>query len=281
MPHVSPIVSNGQIKQSVVAWCFREHWDLETTCQTVASLGGHSVEVVPPDDWPTLQKYGLTCALAPNGMPGWPFMKGLNNPVYQDEVLQRLEQMITVCGEAGFPNVISFTGYKWRNAEDPSSGEISLEEGMDNCVAALKRIAPIAESHRVTICVEHLNTRDGSHPMKGHPGYQGDDVSVVAEMIRRVGSDYIKLLFDIYHVQVMHGDIMRHIDQLQDVIGHVHTAGCPGRGELDHTQEIQYPPIMSKLLKVGYQGYVGQEFIPTRDPVEGLTEAMRLCDVPE
>ena len=114
--------------------------------------------------------------------------------------------------------------------------------------------------------MEHLNTRDNSHPMKGHPGYQGDDLDEVAAIIRKVGSPRVRLLFDVYHVQVMHGDLIRRIEQTKDIIGHVHTAGCPGRGELDDTQEVNYPAVMKKLAAIGYSGYVGQEFIPTRDP---------------
>ena len=275
-------VVNGRIKQSVVFWCFNvggDMWSLDRTCEITTMLGGKSVEIVGPEDFDTLKKHGLVCAIASNGMPGAPFMKGLNNPLYHDEVIQRTKKVIDGCADAGFPSVIAFTGYKWRDADDPNSGEIPLEEGMDNCVAGLKKLAPYAEKKGVTICLEHLNTRDDSHPMKGHPGYQGDDVDQVAAMLRRVGSDRVKLLFDIYHVQVMNGDVMRRIDQMQDIIGHVHTAGCPGRAELDDTQEVQFAPIMRKLLEVGYKGYVGQEFIPTRDPLVGLTEAMKLCDV--
>ena len=131
----------------------------------------------------------------------------------------------------------------------------------------------------VTLCLEHLNTRDDTHPMKGHPGYQGDDLDYVAEIIRRVNLPSVKLLFDIYHVQVMHGDVIRRLDENKDIIGHVHTAGCPGRGELDDNQEVNFPAIMKKLVELGYDGYVGQEFIPTRDPFAGLKEAVTLCDV--
>ena len=132
-----------------------------------------------------------------------------------------------------------------------------------------------AEKKGVTVCLEHLNTRDDSHPMKGHPGYQGDDLDYVAKIIRAVGSPRVKLLFDVYHVQIMHGDVIRRIEQCKDIIGHIHTAGNPGRGELDDTQEINYPPIMKKLLAIKYAGYVGQEFIPTRDPKAGLAEALQ------
>ena len=275
-------VTKGRIRQSVVFWCFNvagEKWDIDRTCQVTAQLGGKSVEIVGPEDWSTLKKHNLVCAIAPNGMPGAPFVKGLNNPRYHDEVITRTKKMIDDCSDAGFERVIAFTGFKYRDAEDPTSGEIPLDEGMDNCVKGLKELAPHAEKKGVTVCLEHLNTRDDTHPMKGHPGYQGDNVDQVAAMLRRVGSERVKLLFDIYHVQVMNGDVIRRIDQMKDIIGHVHTAGCPGRGELDDTQEIQYAPIMRKLLEIDYQGFVGQEFIPTRDPLQGLREAMTLCDV--
>jgi len=212
-------------------------------------------------------------------MPGWPFVKGFNNPKYHEEVIGHTKKAIDACADVGFPSVIGFSGYKWRDAEDPKSGEIPRDEGADNCVKGLKEVAAHAEKKGVTLCVEHLNTRDDTHPMKGHPGYQGDDLDWLAKVIRRVGSKRVKLLFDIYHVQIMHGDVIRRLEQNKDIIGHVHTAGNPGRGELDDKQEINYPPIMRKLLEIKYTGYVGQEFIPTRDPQEGLREAVKLCDV--
>ena len=143
----------------------------------------------------------------------------------------------------------------------------------------MKRIATHAEKKGVTVCLEHLNTRDNTDPMKGHPGYQGDDLDFVAAILRKVGSPRVKLLFDIYHVQVMHGDLIRRIEQTKDLIGHIHTAGVPGRGELSDTQEINYPAVMKKLVEIGYTGYVGQEFIPTRDPLAGLKQAVTICDV--
>ncbi len=136
-----------------------------------------------------------------------------------------------------------------------------------------------AERKGVTLCLEMLNTRASDHPMKGHPGYQGDHTEYCVDIIRRVGSPNLKLLFDVYHVQIMDGDVIRRIREHRDVIGHVHTAGNPGRGELDDTQEIQYKPIMEALIDVGYQGYVGQEFIPTRNALAGLRQAVAVCDV--
>ena len=274
--------AESKIQQSIVYWCFHsagEEWSIEKTCQVAKELGYKSVELVEPTDWPVLKKHELVCAISSNGMPGAPFMKGFNNPIYHEEVIARTKNAIDQTSDAGFPNVIAFNGFKWRDAEDPSSGEITREEGADNCVKGLKQIAAYAERKQVTICLEQLNTRDDSHPMKGHPGYQGDDMDYVADIVRRVGSDRVKLLFDIYHVQVMNGDIIRRIEQYQQFIGHVHTAGCPGRAELDTTQEVYYPAIMQKLVDIGYSGYVGQEFIPTGDPLNGLRQAKKLCDV--
>jgi sugar phosphate isomerase/epimerase len=275
-------VTNGRIRQSVVFWCFNtagENWDLDRTCRAARELGCQSVELVPPEDWATLRRHELTCAIAPNGMPGTPFIRGFNNRRYHDELIQRMSKTIDACAEARVPSIIGFSGFKWRDADNPQSGEISRDEGADNCVAGLRQLVPHAERRGVTICIEHLNTRDSSHPMKGHPGYQGDDLDWLAGILRRVNSPRVKLLFDIYHVQIMHGDVIRRIEQNKDLMGHVHTAGNPGRNELDDKQEIQYPPIMRKLLEIGYSGYVGQEFIPTRNPMEGLRQAVRLCDV--
>ena len=272
----------GNIRHSVVFWCFNiagDMWDIDKTCEIAKSLGCESVEICGPAEFPTIKKHGLTCALAANGMPGAPFMKGLNNLAYHAQVIDATTKMIDECAKYGMPSVIAFTGYKWRDAEDPNSGEISLEEGEDNCVAGLKKLAVHAEKMGVTICLEHLNTRDGSHPMKGHPGYQGDDIDYVANIVRRVGSPRVKLLFDIYHVQLMNGDVIRRLEENIDVIGHVHTAGNPGRCELDENQEINFPPILRKLVELGYKGFVGHEFIPTRDPLEGLKQAVQVCDV--
>ena len=175
-------------------------------------------------------------------------MKGFNNRRYHEEVIATTKKMIDACAAGGVPNVIAFTGYKWNDADDPKSGEISRDEGAQ-LRQGLKEVAGYAEKKGVTICVEHLNMRDHSHPMKGHPGYQGDDLDWLAGILRKVGSPRVKLLFDIYHVQIMHGDVIRRFDQCKDIIGHVHTAGNPGRAELDDTQEINYPPIMRKLLE--------------------------------
>ena len=276
------VVKNGRIRQSLALWCLDATdwgWDLERVCRLARDLGCPSVELVLPERWSFLREQGLECALAYNGMPDPPFARGLNNTAYREEVIARTHEAIDQSADFGVPNVIAFTGYKWRDAMDPASGEISLAEGADNCVESLKVLAERAQARGVTICLEQLNTRDDTHPMKGHPGYQGDDLDYCAEIVRRVGSPNVKLLFDIYHVQVMNGDVIRRLRQYRDIIGHVHTAGNPGRAELDDRQEINYPAVMKALLEIGYTGYVGQEFIPTRDPEQALAEAVALCDV--
>jgi hydroxypyruvate isomerase len=149
---------------------------------------------------------------------------------------------------------------------------------MDNCVKGYKQIMGYAEQKKVTLCLEMLNSKV-NETMKGHPGYMGDHTDWCIDLIKKVGSERMKLLFDIYHVQIMDGDVISRIRQHKDFIGHVHTAGNPGRRELDDKQEINYKPIMQALIDVGYKGYVGQEFIPTRDPLAGLREAVALCDV--
>lgn len=275
-------VVHGRIKQSVCSWCFTsagERWSLDKTCQVARDLGCPSVELLGPDSFGVVKKHGLLCAMASNTMPGPAFKRGFNNPRFQEELLGRTKKVIDACAEAKFPNVIAFAGFKWRDPDNPQSGEISRQEGADNCVKGLKEVAGYAEKNSVTICIEHLNSRDGTHPMKGHPGYQGDDLDWLAAIVRRVGSPRVKLLFDVYHVQIMHGDLLRRLEENKDIIGHIHTAGNPGRGELDERQEINYPAVMRKLVAIKYTGFVGQEFIPTRNPLDGLRQAVRVCDV--
>lgn len=275
-------IKRGRVQQSMAFWCFNvagEKWDIRQQVQVARRLGCRSIELVDPELFDVLLENDLVCAITPNGMPGDPFVKGLNNLQYHDEIIARTRKRIDANAAAGFPNVIAFNGYKWRDPEDPASGEIPPDEGARNCVKGLKKLAAHAERKQVTVCVEILNTRDDSHPMKGHPGYQGNDIDYVADIIKKVGSPRVKILFDIYHVQVMNGDIIRRIHQYSDLIGHVHTAGNPGRCELDEDQEINFAACMRALVNVGYEGYVGHEFIPTRDPMQGLKQAVSVCDV--
>jgi hydroxypyruvate isomerase len=282
-----PPPSRGDIKQSIVHWCFSEYWDVDQTCQIAKKLGCRSVELVGTEHWPTLKKHGLQCAIAPSHL----FVQGMNNPRYQEPCIEMLRQRIDDCAAAGFPTVITFTGFAeetgpWAGGANPDLENlpahrrvIDPDEGLKNCIYGFKRIVGYAEKKKVNLSLEILNSRVTDHPMKGHPGYQGDHVDYCMELINGVGSPRLGLLFDIYHVQIMDGDIIRRIRQCGEAINHVHTAGNPGRGELDENQEINYVPCMKALKDIGYQGYVGQEFIPTRDPLAGLTQAVNLCDV--
>ena len=272
--------TRGRIKQSIVHWCFAQHWDIAETARIARQLGCRSIELVSPEHWPLLKEQGLTCAIASVPIqPGPGFKRGFNNPAHRERLVAATKQAIDDAAAFGCPSVIAFTGFKYRDPDDPNSGEISPDEGLRNCVAGFKQVVGHAERQGVTICLEMLNTRDDSHPMKGHPGYQGDHTDYCLDIIRQVGSPRLKLLFDIYHVQIMDGDVIRRIRQDHELIGHVHTAGNPGRGELDDDQEINYPAVMRALVEVGYDGYVGQEFIPTRDPLAGLRQAVAACDV--
>ena len=272
----------GRIKQSLAYWCLHDtqwQWDIDRFCATAVRLGCAGVELVPTELWPVVARYGLKNALAYNGMADPVFVKGLNNRRNHEEIFAHTKKEIERCADAGVPNVIAFTGYKWVDPFDPESGEIPAAEGAECTVAGLKELAAYAAPRNVTIVMEQLSSRDISHPMKGHPGYQGNDIDYCAEIIRRVDSAHAKLLFDVYHVAIMNGDVIRRIWEYVRWIGHVHVAGVPGRAELDADQEIQYPAVMRALADSGYEGYVGLEFIPTRDPDAGLEEAVAQCDV--
>jgi hydroxypyruvate isomerase len=255
----------GRIRQSIAYWCVQKYWSVEETCRIARELGCQSVELVEPKDWPILKKYGLVCALAGSH---W-FDKGMNNPKYHEMCLLQLRQAVEACADAGFPNVITFTGL---------AGEIAPDEGTKNCVAGYKKILGYAEKQKVNLCLEVLNSRVPVE-MVGVPGYQGDHTDYCMDIVKQVGSPRMKLLFDVFHVQIMDGDIISRIRQYKDCIGHYHTAGNPGRRELDDRQEINYRPIMEEIARTGYTGYVGHEFIPTRDPREGLQQAVTLCDI--
>jgi hydroxypyruvate isomerase len=255
---------NGRIRQSVVPWCFRP-MTLEELCRHSARLGLTSVELVTPDKFAVVKQHGLVCALT--GSHG--FSKGFAHVEEHAECLKVLRERIDATAAAGFPAVITFSGFR-RGLSD--------EVGMKNMVDGLKQIAGYAEKKQVTLCLEMLNSRVATE-MKGHPDYFCDDMDRSVEICKRVGSPRVKVLFDIYHVQIMHGDVITRLRQYKDWIGHYHTAGVPGRNEIDDTQEIQYAPIMKAIVETGYAGFVGQEFIPLRDKVTSLAQAVRICDV--
>jgi len=230
-----------------------------------AALGLQSVELCDPKFWPMLKEKGLTPAIASSHG----FARGFANLAEHEECLGILRNRIEECAAAGVERVITFSGFR---------RGISDEEGINNMVLGLKKIVGLAETRGVTLCLEMLNSRVNV-TMKGHPDYFCDDLERTVEICRRVGSERLKVLFDLYHVQIMHGDLITRIKRHASYIGHVHTAGVPGRGEIDETQEINYPPLMHALLEIGYKGVVGQEFIPVRDKVASLAQGVRICDV--
>lgn len=255
---------NGRIRQSVIHWCFKPMTPLELA-DNAAAMGLKSVELVSPEFWPKLKELGLVCAIAPSHG----FVKGFAHREEHEECLKILRQRIDECAAAGFPNVITFSGFR---------RGISDEDGLKNMVAGLKQIAGQAEKKKVNVCIEVLNSRVNV-TMKGHPDYFCDHLETGVEVCKQVGSERVKLLFDIYHIQIMEGDLISRIKEFHPYIAHYHTAGNPGRGEIDQTQEINYPAVMKAIIDTGYQGYVGQEFMPTRDPMASLNEAVKICDV--
>ncbi len=269
-------IVNDNIKQDVAYWCFQSRgWTLEQTCKAANELGIKGIELVAIGDpnnlrknWDTLLKYGIEDPMHYT----YPFNKGPNDPDNWDDCLKALKQGIDECAEYGFPNVLAFVGFRAEGISD--------KEGAKNCVEFFKQVTPYAEKKKVTICLEVLNSRVDIE-MQGHPGYQGDHTEYCIDIIKRVGSPNMKLLFDIYHIQIMDGDVISRIRQYKDYIGHYHTAGVPGRGELNGPmQEINYPAIMRAIADTGYKGYVGQEFIPTSgDPLKSLREAVVICDI--
>ena len=259
------IRKDARIKQSVIPWCFNP-MPVPELAKHAAALGMHSVELCDPKHWPLLKELGLTCAIA--GSHG--FAKGFAHVEEHEECIAILRQRIEQCAAAGIERVITFSGFR---------RELTTEDAMKNMVDGLKKIVPFAEEKKVTLCLEMLNSRVDVQ-MKGHPDYFCDDMERSVEICRQIGSERLKVLFDLYHVQIMHGDLITRIKQHREYIGHIHTAGVPGRAELDETQEINYPPLMHALLEIGFTGHVGQEFIPRKaDKIASLEQAVRLCDV--
>jgi len=257
-------VTKGRIRQTAVSWCY-EPMDVETLARHAATIGLVALENVPPKDWPILRRYGLVNAMT----VAHGFVDGLNHQENHAMCIAKLTEAIEASGDAGFPNVITFSGMRRGMPEDV---------GLDNTVRALKNVIGLAERKKVNLCLEVLNSRVNV-TMKGHPDYMCDKVEWAAEVCDRLRSERMKILFDIYHVQIMQGDVISRIRQYHSYIGHYHLAGVPGRGEMDDTQELNYPPILRAILDTGYKGYVGQEFIPTRDPIRSLRESARMCDV--
>ncbi|RMF38156.1 MAG: sugar phosphate isomerase [Planctomycetota bacterium] len=250
-----------------MGWCFKPMPALELA-RLGKRLGLVAIEGIDRKFYPQVRELGLDISL----VSSHGFATGPVDPENHPQVIEQLTQAIDVAVEYGSPNVITFTGMRVAGMADATAQR--------NCLRCWKQVVGYAEEKGVTLVLEHLNSRDDSHPMKGHPGYFGDDVDLCADLVRRMDSPRFKLLFDIYHVQVMHGDVIRRLRSLHPIIGHYHTAGNPGRCEIDENQELNYPPIMRAILETGYSGYVAQEFIPTwPDPAKSLAHAIGVCDV--
>jgi hydroxypyruvate isomerase len=259
-------IRHGRIKQSVYGWCFAP-MPAEQLIRACHRMGVPAMDV-GKEHYPLLRELGMKIPMA--GSHG--FVVG---PLSRDKhpfCIEKLRSGIQLASQWGAPNVITFTGMRVKGVTD--------EQAARNCVDCWKQVMRDAEAKGVNLCLEILNTRDASHPMKGHPGYFGDDVERCIDLIKKVDSPRMKLLFDVYHVQIMNGDVMRRIKQYKQYIGHYHIAGVPGRNEPDDTQEINYPGVLRTILETGYTGYVSQEFIPTwPDKLAALRHAVQFCDI--
>lgn len=251
----------GNIHHSVSQWCYGKI-PLEEFAKACADMGLESIELLGEKDWATVKKYGLKCAVGYATDYGIP--KGFNRVANHAKLIADFETMIPKAAAAGVPNLICFSG----NREGQNDNV-----GMINCATGLRKLMPLAEKHGVTIIMELLNSY-------GHADYQCDKTAWGAALCEMVGSDRFKLLYDIYHMQIMEGNIIETIKKNIQYIGHVHTGGVPGRNELDDTQELYYPAIMKALVATGYKGFVGQEFVPAQtDKLESLRKSVLICDV--
>jgi hydroxypyruvate isomerase len=252
---------NNRINHSVCRWCYGQK-SLKELAEAASEIGIQSVELLNIDEWPVVQKYGLTCAMA-NGSPLM-IPKGFNNPVYHDQLKKDYENIIPRAAEAGLKNVICFSGN--REGLDDATG-------IEHCAKGLDPVVKMAEQYNITLCMELLNSK------VDHADYQCDHTTWGVELVDKVGSSNFKLLYDIYHMQIMEGDIIATIRRYKDYIGHYHTGGVPGRNEIDETQELNYRAIMEAIVETGFTGFVAQEFIPTNDDVfSSLRQGIEICD---
>ena len=250
----------GSFHHSVCRWCYAK-MPLEDLARESKRIGLESVELLEPAEWPVVQKHGLTCAMA-MGVTKIP--EGLNRIEHHAKMVPGMIERIGACADAGLPNVICFSG---------SRGGMDDELGLKNCAIALKQIVGTAEKRKVTVCMELLNSKIDHHD------YMCDHTAWGVELVKQVGSERFKLLYDIYHMQIMEGDVVRTIRENHPYIAHYHTGGVPGRHEIDQTQELNYAMISRAIKESGHRGYLAQEFIPVRDPMTSLAEAVSICTV--
>ena len=259
-----PAKGSGRIKQSVCQWCYgkitKTAEDREKFYAAVAAMGIKGVDLTGPGDWPAMKKHGLACSMVSSHSIG----KGFNRKENHADCIKAVRNGIDQAAEFGWPNVICFSGNR---------AGISDEEGAKNCIEGLKQVIGYAEEKKVTLCMELLNSK------RNHKDYQCDHTAWGVAICKGVGSPRMKLLYDIYHMQIMEGDVIATIKESIQYIGHIHTGGVPGRNEIDETQELDYPAIMRVIAELKFDGFVGQEFIPKRDPLASLAQAVKLCDV--
>ena len=259
---VSTTVLKGTINHSVSRWCF-DSLDLETLCVEAKKMGITGIDLVGPEAWPTLKKYNLVSTMC-NGAE-LNLVDGFNDIQFHEKLIQRYTEMIPRVAEAGYKNLICFSGNR-RGKSD--------EEGWTNCVIGLQQLIPLAEKYNVTLVMELLNSRID------HKDYQCDRTAWGVELAKRINSTHFKLLYDIYHMQIDEGDVIRTIKNNIQYIAHFHTAGVPGRNEIDGTQELNYPAIMKAIAATGFKGFVGQEFVPKNpDKLASLQQAIMICDI--
>jgi hydroxypyruvate isomerase len=250
-----------RIRQSVSRWCYQKI-PLEQLCAYAAQIGLVGVDLLEPEDYETPRRYGLICTMGYAG--GGEIAEALNRPEHHAAIEAGFRKNIPLAAKAGVPNVITFSGNRQG---------MSDEEGARNTVAGLNRVKKIAEDHGITICLELLNSK------VNHPDYMADHTAWGVRVMQEVNSPNVKLLYDIYHMQIMEGDLIATIRENITWLGHFHTGGVPGRHELDNTQEVQWDGVMRAIAGTGFKGYVAHEFVPVRDPLTSLREAVDLCDI--
>ena len=256
-----PAVTRGRLKQSVSRWCYGKI-PMPDFCKAVKGMGLTAIDLLEEPEWTVVRDFGLICSMAYAG--GGTIADGLNVKANHDAIVKNFEEKIPRAAKLGIPNVITFFGNR-RGMSDA--------EATTNCVEGLNRVKKIGEDAGVTICVELLNSK------VDHKDYMGDHTAFGVAIVKAVNSPRVKLLYDAYHMQIMEGDLIRTLRANKDWIAHVHTGGVPGRHELDDTQEVTWKAIASALVDMGFTGYMAHEFVPTRDPMTSLREAVVLCDV--
>jgi hydroxypyruvate isomerase len=257
----APAARRGRIHQSVSRWCY-SHIPLEQLSEHAARIGLRGVDLLQPDEYEVPRRYGLICTMGYAG--GGDIGKALNRVENHAAIEAGFRTNIPLAAKAGVPNVITFSGNR---------AGMSDEEGARNTITGLNRVKKIAEDHGVTICLELLNSK------RDHHDYMCDHTAWGAAVVQEVGSPNVKLLYDIYHMQIMEGDLIDTIRRNVQWIAHFHTGGVPGRHELDGTQDVQWDAVMRAIADAGFRGYVAHEFVPTGDPLESLRKAVDLCDV--